>query len=143
MFPISNNKQGLINLLQRYKRPLLFLIVGGINTGVDFVSFQLLHIFTPLPEAACQAISYTLGVLCSFLLNRSLTFRDHVQAQIARQAGRFALVNIVTLLTSVLGIHLLVLAGLPVFFAKIAITAVTMVMNYFGYKWFVFEIKKN
>ena len=141
MFPISSKKQGIKELLQTYKRPLLYLIVGGINTGVDFASFQLLHFLASFPEAASQGISYTLGVICSFFLNRSLTFRDHVQAQIVRQAGRFVLVNLVTLLTSVLGIHLLVSTGLPAFFAKVTITGVTMVMNYLGYKWFVFKVK--
>jgi len=138
---ISKDTQGILSLIARYKRPLLYIIVGGINTGVDFVAFQLLYFFTPLAGAVCQGISYTLGVTCSFILNRKLTFRDHVQAAITRQAGKFLLVNLASLLVSVAGMHLLIQAGMSAPVAKIAITGVTAVMNYFGYKWFVFGIR--
>jgi len=143
VFPIDRQKQGLSGLLKRYKRPLIYIIVGGINTGADFAAFQLLYFLTPIGATISQGLSYTLGVTCSFILNRSLTFRDHVKAAIARQAGKFLLVNLVSLLVSMLGIHLLTGAGIPAFFAKIAITGVTAIMNYFGYKWFVFGIKKE
>ena len=128
-------------MIVTYQRPLLFAIVGGINTGVDFAVFHLLYFFTPLGVVLCQAAGYTTGVICSFLLNRGLTFRDGVRTAIARQAWRFVLVNLVSLLVSMLGIHLLSLLGLPAPVAKVLITAVTMVMNYFGYKWFVFQVK--
>ena len=141
VFPI--NKQRFVQLIKRYQRPLIYIIVGGINTGVDFVAFQLFYFLTPLGATLSQGISYTLGVTCSFILNRKLTFRDHVKAAITRQAGKFLLVNLVSLFVSMLGIHLLTGAGLPAFFAKIAITGVTAIMNYFGYKWFVFGIKKE
>jgi len=141
VFPID--KQRIIQVIKRYQRPLIYIIVGGINTGVDFVAFQLFYFLTPLGATLSQGISYTLGVTCSFILNRKLTFRDHVKAAITRQAGKFLLVNLVSLFVSMLGIHLLTGAGLPAFFAKIAITGVTAIMNYFGYKWFVFGIKKE
>jgi len=138
---IAKDTQGILKLIARYKRPLLYAIVGGINTGVDFAAFQLLYFLTPLTGAVCQGISYTLGISCSFILNRKLTFRDHVQAAIARQAGKFLLVNLISLLASMAGIHLLIQGGMAAPFAKIAITGVTAIMNYFGYKWFVFGIR--
>ena len=140
---IAKNKRDISQLIQRYRRPLLYTIVGGINTGVDFVAFQLLYFLTPLAGAVCQGISYTLGISCSFILNRKLTFHDHVKAAVTRQAGRFLLVNLASLLAGVLGIHLLIQAGLSAPIAKIAITGVTAVMNYFGYKWFVFGVEKK
>jgi len=139
---IAKETQSIRQLIGRYQRPLLYVIVGGINTGVDFIAFQLLYFLTPLAGAVCQGISYTLGVICSFILNRKLTFRDHVQAAITRQAGKFLLVNLASLLVSVLGMHLLIQAGMSAPIGKIAITGVTAIMNYFGYKWFVFGIRR-
>jgi len=141
VFPID--RQGILQLIKRHQRPLIYIIVGGINTGVDFVAFQLLYFLTPIGATIAQGLSYTIGVTCSFILNRKLTFRDHVKAAIARQAGKFLVVNLASLLVSMLGIHLLTGAGISAFFAKIAITGVTAIMNYFGYKWFVFGIKKE
>lgn len=142
MILIAKETQSIRQLIGRYQRPLLYVIVGGINTGVDFIAFQLLYFLTPLAGAVCQGISYTLGVICSFILNRKLTFRDHVQAAITRQAGKFLLVNLASLLVSVLGMHLLIQAGMSAPIGKIAITGVTAIMNYFGYKWFVFGIRR-
>ena len=137
---VSIVKNSIQKRIQAYKRPLTYLLVGGINTGVDFVAFQLLYLLTPLTGAVCQGISYTLGISCSFILNRKFTFRDRVKAAITRQAGRFLLVNLASFLAGVLGIHLLIQTGLSAPIAKIAITGVTAVMNYFGYKWFVFGV---
>ena len=131
----------ILYVIRRHKRPLLYIIVGGINTGVDFAVFKLFYLFTPLAAPFCQAISYTAGVVSSFVLNRNLTFRDSARTGLTRQAGRFILVNLVSWLTGIVGIHLLLLAGLPTLLAKIAITFVTAVLNYLGYKWFVFPVK--
>ena len=137
VFAILNHIQQLI---RGHQRPLLYILVGGINTGVDFGVFHLFYLFTPLLAPFCQAISYTAGITTSFVLNRSLTFRDGIKIGLTREAGRFLLVNVVSLLAGVVGIHLLLLTGLPTFLAKTAITVVTAVINYFGYKWFVFQI---
>ena len=141
MVLIAQHTPRILRLITRYKRPFLYAIVGGINTGVDFAAFQVLYFLTPLTAAVCQGISYTLGITCSFLLNRKLTFRDHIQAAITRQAGKFLLINLISLLASVAGIHLLIRGGMPAPVAKIAITGVTAIINYFGYKCFVFGVR--
>lgn len=126
--------------LKTHKRPVIYAIVGGINTGVDFLVFQLLYLFTPLIAALCQAISYSAGVGCSFLLNRTITFRDGKHMKLSHQAGRFLLINGISLLVGMVGIELLLLTGMPTIVAKGVITVITAVVNYFGYKVFVFRI---
>ena len=133
----------MLQLIRTHQRPLLYILVGGINTGVDFAVFTLLYTFTPLLGAFCQAVSYTAGIGSSFVLNRNFTFRDGVRSGIPKQAGRFILVNLASLLAGVLGIHLLILLGVPTLAAKVAITVVTAVINYFGYKLFVFQVKRQ
>ena len=133
----------ILQLIRGHQRPLLYILVGGINTGVDFSVFHLLYFFTPLLAPVCQAISYTAGISNSFILNRSLTFRDGIKIGLTREAGRFLLVNLISLLTGVVGIHLLLTIGLPTVLAKVLITVVTAVINYFGYKWFVFQVQRG
>lgn len=140
MFPISNKESQIRQFLLKYKRPLLYVTVGGLNSGVDFTVFHLLYFITPLPAPACQAISYTMGVGNSFLLNRGLTFRDGAESRIARQAGRFILVNFTSWLVGVTMIFLLTSAGIHTTVAKVMTTSVTAVLNYLGYKRFVFRV---
>ncbi|MCL2562607.1 MAG: GtrA family protein [Oscillospiraceae bacterium] len=131
----------IIQLIRDYKRVIIYAIVGGVNTGVDFGVFHLLYLFTPISAAFSQAVSYTAGVACSFVLNRNVTFRDGNHPGLAQEAGRFVVVNLISLGVSVLGIHLLVLAGLHTTVAKVLITVLTAGINYFGYKIFVFRVK--
>jgi len=129
-------------LLLRYKRQIIFLFVGGFNTGLDFGVFTLLYTQTPLAIFICQGAGYMAGATSSFLLNRNITFRDGEGGRISTQAVRFLLVNLTSLGVSVLGIELMIHAGLPTFWAKAAITVVVMVINYLGYKHFVFRVKE-
>lgn len=129
-------------LLLRYKREIIFLIIGAFNTGLDFGVFTLLYALTALSGPICQAVSYTVGVSSSFLLNRNITFRDGDNGRVSTQAVRFTLVNLFSLGVSVLAINLKILAGLPTFWAKVTVTVITMVINYFGYKRFVFRVKE-
>jgi len=108
---------------------------------VDFGVFKLLYLLTPLTAPFCQAVSYTVGVICSFVLNRNVTFRDGNRPGLASEMGRFLVVNLISLGASVLGIHLLVSADMHTTLAKGLITVLTAVINYFGYKVFVFRVK--
>ena len=130
-------------LLHSHKRPILYVIVGGINTGVDLVLFRILYLFSPLAPALCQVFSYLAGVFCSFLLNRNFTFKSSEQEKVPKQAFRFLLINGLSLSLSALGIHLFYLAGVNTMFAKVLITGLTAVLNYFAYKLFVFRDKRS
>ena len=128
------------NLLQRYKRVILFAMVGCVNTLVDFLAFTACNELLHWPVELCQTAGYCCGILCSFLLNRNFTFRDGAR-RLWRQLFLFILVNLVTLGISVLCIRLLVWTGLNEYIAKIMTTGVVMVCNYFGYKLVVFQVK--
>ena len=121
------------------KRPLEFLkfcLVGVVNTGVDFTVFTVLTNLGVLLLVA-QSISYTCGVLNSFLLNRIWTFRGGVQS--ARSFLRFLVLNLGTLAVTY---------GLLIYFhnhfvwsllvSKLLATGVSLVINFTGSRLLVF-----
>lgn len=56
-------------------RPLRFIIVGGINTVIDFGLMNLLRLMG-LPTITANTISTGVAMICSFFLNKKYTFRD-------------------------------------------------------------------
>ncbi len=131
------------SLIVRYKRVILFLIIGGINTAVDYLVFTAAELATPLPIEYSQACGYIAGIISSFILNQAFTFRDAEKSNSVIKIVRFILVNAVSLGVSMYGIKLLTLLGLNKYVAKTIITVVTMAINYIGYKLFVFRVKER
>ena len=131
------------SLIIRYKRVLLFLVIGGINTAVDFLVFTAADQFMALAVEYNQACGYIAGLISSYILNQAFTFRDAEKTGSVLKIARFLIVNAVSLGISMYGIKLLTLMGLNRYFAKVIITIVTMAINYIGYKLFVFRVKER
>ena len=133
----------IMDLVKRYKRQLTFCIVGGINTGVDVAVFTVLYMFTALRPGIAQAFAYTAGITTAFVLNRGITFRDGENTRIWSQLVRFLLVNLVSMAVRMVGIELLLAAGMATWLATGMLIVTTMVINYVGYKFFVFKVNEN
>lgn len=121
---------------------LKFNAVGLLNTLVDFAVFTLLHSLGMLNTPA-QIISYSAGTANSFIWNKKVTFRDRDRGSAAgfdrMQLVRFMVLNLVVLGISVLLIHLLTESfGLQVLVAKVLVTFVTVIINFFGSRKWVF-----
>lgn len=130
------------NILIKYRRLILFVIIGGINTGVDFMVFIALSRLTPMRVEYCQALGYLSGLICSFMLNRTYTFKDAEKGNTANKVVRFIFVNAVSLAVGSFGIGQIA-KYMNKYIAKVIITFVTMAINYIGYKLFVFKIKEK
>lgn len=121
------------------KRPLEFLkfcLVGAVNTGVDFTVFTLLSHWGVLLLVA-QAISYTCGVLNSFLLNRTWTFRGRMHSP--SPFFRFAVLNLGTLIITyglLVYLHNHFFGSILV--SKLLATGVSLVLNFAGSRLLVF-----
>lgn len=131
------------NVFLKYKRLIIFVIIGGINTAVDFLVFTALSGTTHLAAEFCQAGGYTAGIVSSYILNQTITFKDSEKGNTITKISRFIVVNAISLSVSMYGIKLLVAAQLNRYVAKIIITFVTMAINYIGYKLFVFKVKER
>ncbi|MGI6028357.1 MAG: GtrA family protein [Candidatus Heteroscillospira sp.] len=133
-------------LITRYMRVIKFGAVGIVNTAVDFLVFTMASELLVMKPAGAQSLGYGAGIVCSFVLNRFVTFSD---AKKERGAGqfmrivRFLVVNGVSWAVSAGLIELFTGLGMWKYLAKLVVTGVTMVLNYFGYKILVFNIKEG
>lgn len=132
-------KGSVAPVLRRFRREITYMAVGLANTGIDALIFFMLVSFTTLGAGACQTVSYLAGVINSFFMNKFLTFRDTKSEKPPFQAARFAAVNLLSLAAGYLLIGLLHdRLGLSQLISKACVTAVTMTINYLGYRLFVF-----
>jgi putative flippase GtrA len=123
-----------------------FVLVGLCNLVVSLGAFYLCYHYLPLPSSAAgngaqgavaNVLSYVAGMINSFLLNRSWTFR--AGRGVVAQAGRFAVVNMASLAFSTLAVFVLVDRWrYPELVVWIPMAALIMVTNYVGMKYWAF-----
>lgn len=119
-----------------------FALVGAANTVLDYAVFAILMTAAGTPVLLANAAGYGTGMVSSFLLNRSWTFRVRRDAApLLRYLPRFAAFNLVGLGLSTLVVALLVPA-VPPLAAKIAATGVTFAWNYWSSRRFVFTASR-
>lgn len=84
-------------------------------------------------------IGYTIATVNSFFMNKNWTFGKRKNYNKA-ETFKFILVNLTSLSISTLGVYLLYdIAGINEYAAKIIVAFVTIIINYFGNKLFVFK----
>lgn len=129
-----NNKPRIIQFLR-------FCIVGLGNTAVDFTAFFLLN-QAGLAYLFAQVLSYSAGVVNSYILNRKWTFRMTQKTNVT-EVAKFIIVNGLSLLLSSGMLYFLHdTNNLNLWLAKIAATAVGITVNYIGsYVWVFAENK--
>jgi putative flippase GtrA len=125
-----------------------FSVVGGVGFLVDAGTFHLLIHFTPLGLVTARIFSsLVFGMSATYMLNRYLTFRNQRSGNIVAEYLRFAGANIVGNLLNI-GTHSVLVETLPLFhrlpiLGIIAGTAVGLVFNFTGSKYFVFRAAKE
>jgi putative flippase GtrA len=144
-----------------------FQCVGVVNFLVDYGVFTLLNGLLGWPVAIANTISYSCGIVNSFLLNRYWTFRIHLKFTAEYHIGKgkkfrirflsvdfikFILINIlgwgVNTLTMVILVngYSLSAKGLGLFenfVPKLVATAFSFVVNFAGSKLLVFKEDKK
>jgi putative flippase GtrA len=134
-----------------------FALVGCTNFVVSFAVFYLSYRFLPAdwvaglaravgssnaaahPPAGAVAnvLAYLAGMVNSFVLNRSWTFR--AVGHPLPQALRFTALSLVSLGTSTLAVFALVdVLGLPELAVWVPVTIVVVIANYLGCKHWAF-----
>lgn len=114
--------------------------VGVINTLIDFTVFTFLTYALGINVSLSQAIGYSSGVMNSFIMNKSWTFKQEQQNKPIKQFISFIIINLISLGISSLMINVLVnSAGISILISKILVTLVTQGVNYVGYKLVVFK----
>ena len=123
-------------IISRHKRVITFAIVGIINTSIDFAVFFLVG--SVMSVVVAQATGYTAGLICSFFLNKYVTFKN--KSKSLRQGFLFLLINIIMMLISMIAIYFFHnILGIQEHIAKLFfVTPITMILNYLSYKYIVF-----
>lgn len=115
-----------------------FSIVGAINTVVDFGVFSLL-ISNGCSILLSQTISYSCGMLNSFIMNRSWTFKENKKNEYTEPL-KYLVANVTTLiLVSMLLLLFINQVNLPVLVAKVVCTGIGMIINFLSSKFWVFQ----
>lgn len=123
---------------------LKFNAVGLLNTAIDIVLYTLL-VWLGVHFAIAQVLSYGAGMANSYILNSKFTFRgtgassSSDKADGLRKGARFVVWNGIILAVSILFLTLLTtFAEMSELYAKLIVTAVTVVINFYGSKRWVF-----
>jgi len=120
----------------------LYLIFGGLATLIDWSSFALATYSAGLSYLISVIISFSLGSITNFYLNKRLNFKNEYK--------KWYYQFIVYLIIALLGLSItLVLMWLLVdnlfiekMFARIITTAIVLIYNFLGHKYITFRILK-
>ena len=125
----------------KFKHISRFSIVGVLNTLVDFLMFTISHSLLGIGYVLSQAIGYSCGIINSFIINKKWTFKDTFSNKKSyKQLLQFIVINVITLLITMVSMNYLVTSfNINVYVAKIAVTLLAQVINFFGYKIWVFN----
>lgn len=128
------------------KRFVRFLMVGVSNTLISFVTY--LFALSLLPKSigmvsCAQAISYSAGILWSYVWNRIWVFGSN-DKHVAKEGGRFIALQVVLLLTSAALIGLLVdYFNAQRVWAWVIVMGFITVLNYFLLRLWAFRNYEN
>jgi putative flippase GtrA len=113
-----------------------FLVAGFSAVGTDLAIYYLLLNF--LDHSSAKAISFLSGTIVAFIINKYWTFEKKKKS--LKEAASFLLLYLSTLVINVT-VNKLSLSILPgwVFFAFLAATGTSTVLNFIGQKWWVFK----
>ena len=146
-------------LYQKYKEIILYLIFGGLTTLVSFVSFWLCDlIFGVDLVTLSEIISWVLSVAFAYVVNKLFVFESKSWAfkVVKKEIPPFVFARVFSLLVELGGILLLVhplkfkdisfeLFGFVItgqVLAKLILSVVVVIMNYFFSKFIIFKKKK-
>lgn len=120
-----------------------FLLVGGANTAFSTGLFIALALaFPQTPSFILLTTSWTVSLISVFFVYRKLVFR--VKGHVWLDLGRFALVNLTSLLINVSLLSLFAdILGFPRIPTQLAITFLSVVISYFGHRHFSFRREQS
>jgi len=143
------------NLLKKYpfvKQFSKFVVIGFINTGLDFLILNLEMFLTGIAKGpymlAQNAISFSIATINSYFFNKYWTFQDKSKKEQGKKFSQFLAVSlggviinssvvfiITTYIPPVFGIQSVLWANL----AKVIATGISLIWNFIGYKFWVFK----
>jgi len=132
-----------------------FVAIGLLNTAIDFGVLNLLMWLADIYKGKwlflLNAVSFTAALINSYLWNKLWTFKDKSTRDVPVEFSRFLLISIIgaiinssiiyfitTYITPYYGLSEQIWANL----AKVLATGFSLIWNFLGYKFIVFNTKK-
>ncbi|MCL2148553.1 MAG: GtrA family protein [Methanomassiliicoccaceae archaeon] len=148
MTPIADFVKSFV---KKHQEGLLYLICGA---GTVFVSWgtYALFVWLGIEVNVSNVLSWVCGVSFAFVLNKWVVFdcRSTEGTTLAREIGSFFIFRIATGVVAIVAFPVLYnfgmgqpLFGVDGFIAKIAVSVIEIVLNYFASKFVVFRKKKD
>jgi putative flippase GtrA len=119
-------------------RPIKFILTGGIAFSVEYTSFIFLVYFVDSNLVISNIVSFGLGLVTSFLLNKNWVFGNKEKSK--RQPILYLALALFNLAVSTLIIGTVGKIIEPAII-KIVMVIMIAVWNYFIYKYFIFSYK--
>lgn len=120
-------------------RKTKFIVVGLVNTTLDFGIFNLLTSLAGFNAVLANLISFSCGFVCSYFLNRNWTFKETKSANQTAEFLKFLTSNLVALLINTVAVWIAIRCLETAFdldlwlysaLAKIIATLFSLVLNY-------------
>jgi putative flippase GtrA len=134
------------------KQLIKFVIVGGINTGIDFAVLNIEMILTGIASGpgmlVLNSISFSVATTNSYFMNKRWTFEDKGAEKSGVKFSQFLAVSIVGIIINGGIVYLITSFTTPLFglspqlwanVAKLLATGISLIWNFIGYKFFVFK----
>jgi len=131
------------NLVTTFFQATKFGMVGVLNTAVDFAVFMLLTRAAGLAPEISKVISYSAGVVNSYIFNSRWTFKKESKDSLTQKA-RFLTVSLIGCAVGTGVVKLCVdVLGWVDWLSNAASICVTVGINFIGSKLFVFREKRR
>lgn len=139
MSTIGNTYKTFINN-KKFQHISKFGFVGCLNTILDFGVFSLLNSLFGVNYIISQILSYSSGTLNSYIFNKFWTFNDtKTNKKTTKEIVQFIVVNSASLGVSLLSLSILMNDSfMNSFLAKIISMVSAQVVNFLGYRFWVF-----
>lgn len=136
-----------MELYERYKEIISYLIVGGLTTVVSLGTYYVCVLTFLSPENAIQLqvaniISWAVAVTFAYFMNRKFVFESN-NSNILKEAFTFVCARVVTLLMDMFCMFAIVTCmGMSDKIAKLVVQVIVTIANYVFSKVFVFHRNK-
>lgn len=139
----------MIDLLKKNKEIVLYIVFGGLTTVVNWVTYSLFVSFCSITVS--NVIAWVFAVVFAYLTNKIFVFEQKSwKPNIAFfEFSKFVSSRLLTGVVEIAGVDILVYVGLnqTIFgiegmVAKVTVSIVVVILNYFFSKLIVFKEKK-
>ena len=143
-----NKNSFITTLLHKFinKETITYIIFGILTTAVNYIAYFILYKFTALDALIYNTIAWAVSVIFAFITNKLFVFESKKwnARTVFKEFIPFVGARILSLLLEEAFLFITVeIANMHELIAKIIISVVVVIVNYFASKFFIFRNKKE